>query len=75
MKAEGIRFVPARALARSGVETAVALARKRLAGLSRVYLTVDIDVADLRAKAVTHRERLAALMVTYPSTHGVFEET
>jgi glycine dehydrogenase len=35
----------------------------------------DIDVADLRAKAVKHQERLAALMVTYPSTHGVFEET
>jgi glycine dehydrogenase len=35
----------------------------------------DIDVADLRAQAVKHRERLAALMVTYPSTHGVFEET
>jgi glycine dehydrogenase len=35
----------------------------------------DIDVADLRAKAVKHRERLAALMVTYPSTHGVFEDT
>jgi glycine cleavage system P protein (glycine dehydrogenase) len=34
----------------------------------------DIDVADLAAKAEQHRERLAALMVTYPSTHGVFEE-
>lgn len=46
MHAKGIRFVPARALARSGVDAAVALARERLAGLSRVYLTVDIDVAD-----------------------------
>jgi glycine dehydrogenase len=35
----------------------------------------NIDVADLRAKAAEHRERLAALMVTYPSTHGVFEES
>jgi glycine dehydrogenase len=35
----------------------------------------DIDVADLRASASKYRERLAALMVTYPSTHGVFEET
>ena len=35
----------------------------------------DIDLADLRAKAEQHREQLAALMVTYPSTHGVFEET
>jgi glycine dehydrogenase len=34
----------------------------------------NIDVADLRAKADEHREQLAALMVTYPSTHGVFEE-
>ena len=34
----------------------------------------NIDVADLTAKAVEHRHRLAALMVTYPSTHGVFEE-
>ena len=34
----------------------------------------NIDVADLTAKAEEHRNRLAALMVTYPSTHGVFEE-
>ncbi|MCB0616411.1 MAG: aminomethyl-transferring glycine dehydrogenase, partial [Phaeodactylibacter sp.] len=33
----------------------------------------DIDVDDLRAKAETHTGKLAALMVTYPSTHGVFE--
>jgi glycine dehydrogenase len=35
----------------------------------------SIDVTDLEAKAAEHRQRLAALMVTYPSTHGVFEET
>ena len=35
----------------------------------------DIDLADLRAKAEAHRNELAALMVTYPSTHGVFETT
>lgn len=34
----------------------------------------DIDFADLQAKAEKHSEQLAALMVTYPSTHGVFEE-
>ena len=34
----------------------------------------NIDVADLRAKAEQHSGELAALMVTYPSTHGVFEE-
>ena len=34
----------------------------------------DIDIADLRARAEEHSANLAALMVTYPSTHGVFEE-
>ncbi|TAE86378.1 MAG: glycine dehydrogenase (aminomethyl-transferring) [Verrucomicrobia bacterium] len=35
----------------------------------------NIDVADLEARIAEHRENLAALMVTYPSTHGVFEES
>lgn len=35
----------------------------------------NIDVGDLRANAAKHRENLAGLMVTYPSTHGVFEES
>ena len=35
----------------------------------------NIDIADLKAKAEQHRDALAALMVTYPSTHGVFEES
>jgi glycine dehydrogenase len=34
----------------------------------------DVDVADLRAKAAQHANNLAAIMITYPSTHGVFEE-
>ena len=34
----------------------------------------NVDVEDLRAKAVAHADRLAAIMLTYPSTHGVFEE-
>ena len=34
----------------------------------------NIDLVDLRAKADLHRDNLAAVMVTYPSTHGVFEE-
>jgi glycine dehydrogenase len=34
----------------------------------------DVDVADLRAKAEKHSNNLAAIMITYPSTHGVFEE-
>jgi glycine dehydrogenase len=35
----------------------------------------NIDVADLKKKAEENKDKLAALMVTYPSTHGVFEET
>jgi glycine dehydrogenase len=50
-----------------------------MAGMRVVVVKTDdrgnIDVADLRAKAEQHRDRLAALMVTYPSTHGVFEAT
>ena len=34
----------------------------------------DVDVDDLRAKAAQHAKDLAAVMITYPSTHGVFEE-
>ncbi|NNM34119.1 MAG: aminomethyl-transferring glycine dehydrogenase, partial [Gemmatimonadetes bacterium] len=49
-----------------------------LAGMEVVVVRCDdsgnIDVDDLRAKADQHRESLAAIMVTYPSTHGVFEE-
>ena len=50
-----------------------------MAGMTVVVVKTDpsgnIDVADLRAKAEQHSGDLAALMVTYPSTHGVFEET
>ena len=50
-----------------------------MAGLKVVAVACDpegnIDMPDLRAKAEAHRQRLACLMVTYPSTHGVFEET
>lgn len=49
-----------------------------MAGMKVVAIACDhegnIDIADLKAKAEQHRENLAALMVTYPSTHGVFEE-
>ena len=34
----------------------------------------NVDVADLRKKAAEHRDRLSCLMITYPSTHGVFED-
>jgi glycine dehydrogenase len=50
-----------------------------MAGMKVVVVGCDdsgnVDVADLRAKAAAHAKDLAALMVTYPSTHGVFEES
>jgi len=50
-----------------------------MAGLRVVAVACDkegnIDLADLRAKAAAHHADLACLMVTYPSTHGVFEES
>ena len=49
-----------------------------MAGMKVVVVACDtdgnIDLEDLRLKADTHRENLAAAMITYPSTHGVFEE-
>lgn len=49
-----------------------------MAGLKVVVVKCDengnIDVADLRAKAEQYKENLSCLMVTYPSTHGVYEE-
>jgi glycine dehydrogenase len=49
-----------------------------MAGFTVVAVACDaqgnIDVDDLETKAEAHKERLGALMVTYPSTHGVFEE-
>ncbi|MDH4548445.1 aminomethyl-transferring glycine dehydrogenase [Pseudomonas sp. BN607] len=53
-------------------------ATAHMAGMRVVVTACDargnVDVEDLRAKAIEHRERLAAIMITYPSTHGVFEE-
>jgi glycine dehydrogenase len=53
-------------------------ASAHMCGMQVVVVKCDergnVDVADLRAKAGQHSARLAALMVTYPSTHGVFEE-
>ena len=50
-----------------------------MAGMRVVVTKCDeagnIDVADLKEKAAEHKNDLAALMVTYPSTHGVFEES
>ena len=48
-----------------------------LAGMRVMLVACDdrgnIDLNDLAGKAASHRDRLAALMITYPSTHGVFE--
>ena len=50
-----------------------------IAGMKVVPVSCDqqgnIDVNDLKSKAEKHQEHLAALMITYPSTHGVFEES
>ena len=50
-----------------------------MAGMKVVAVACDtngnIDVADLRSKAEAHKADLSCLMITYPSTHGVFEET
>ncbi|HET8656705.1 MAG TPA: aminomethyl-transferring glycine dehydrogenase [Longimicrobiaceae bacterium] len=50
-----------------------------MAGMRVVVVKTDengnVDLADLRARASRDRDRLAALMITYPSTHGVFEES
>jgi glycine dehydrogenase len=52
-------------------------ASAHMAGMEVVVVNCDaggnVDLADLRAKAEMHAERLAVLMITYPSTHGVFE--
>jgi glycine dehydrogenase len=49
-----------------------------MAGMRVVVVATDasgnVDLADLEAKAEEHADRLAAAMITYPSTHGVFEE-
>jgi len=54
-------------------------ASAQMAGMEVVVVKVaangDIDLADFRARAEAAGDRLAACMITYPSTHGVFEET
>src|SRR5699024_329934 len=54
-------------------------ASAQMTGMEIVVVKCDrqgnIDLDDLGAKIDEHRERLAALMITYPSTHGVFEES
>ena len=54
-------------------------ASAQLCGMRVVVVACDkngnVDVADLRTKAEKHKDDLAAIMITYPSTHGVFEES
>jgi glycine dehydrogenase len=49
-----------------------------MSGMTVVAVACDangnVDIGDLENKAAQHRDRLAAMMITYPSTHGVFEE-
>ena len=49
-----------------------------MAGMQVVVVNCDdlgnIDILDLKAKAERYKNELAAIMITYPSTHGVFEE-
>lgn len=53
-------------------------ASAQMAGMQVVVVNCDangnVDLADLKAKAEEHSNNLAAIMITYPSTHGVFEE-
>ena len=53
-------------------------ASAQMAGMQVVVVACDaqgnIDIADLKAKAAQHADKLAAIMITYPSTHGVFEQ-
>ncbi len=54
-------------------------ASAHMAGMDVVVVAGDengnVDIDDLKAKAEKHKDELAALMITYPSTHGVFEES
>ncbi|MBX3350520.1 MAG: aminomethyl-transferring glycine dehydrogenase [Nitrospira sp.] len=72
-KGEGHRDVCLIPVSAHGTNPATAA----MVGMTVVVVACDrngnVDVADLETKAAQHRDRLAALMLTYPSTHGVFE--
>lgn len=74
-KGEGHRNVALIPASAHGTNPASAV----MAGMKVIVTKTDengnIDVEDLRAKAEANKDNLACLMVTYPSTHGVFEET
>jgi glycine dehydrogenase len=66
-----ICLIPASAHGTNPASAAMAGYRVVVVGCDRLG---NVDVADLAGKIAQHRDRIAALMVTYPSTHGVFEE-
>merc|ERR1719478_97676 len=74
-KGEGARDVCLIPVSAHGTNPASAA----MAGMRIVAIGCDdegnVDMADLKAKAAKHADKLSALMITYPSTHGVFEET
>lgn len=74
-KGEGHRDVCLIPRSAHGTNPATAI----MAGLKIVIVDTDehgnVDVADLKAKAEANKDNLCAIMITYPSTHGVFEES
>ena len=65
-------------MSNSGISTRTNPATAVMAGMKVVGISCDdsgnIDLEDLKVKAASHSSQLAAIMITYPSTHGVFEE-
>ncbi|WP_395726535.1 aminomethyl-transferring glycine dehydrogenase [Nakamurella sp.] len=70
--ARTVCLIPASAHGTNAASAVMAGMRVVVVGTST---TGDIDMADLRAKIDKHAAELAAIMVTYPSTHGVYEDT
>jgi glycine dehydrogenase len=68
--ARDVCLIPASAHGTNAASAAMAGMRVVVVGTTP---SGDVDVDDLRAKIAEHRDDLAALMITYPSTHGVFE--
>ena len=70
-KARDVCLIPASAHGTNAASAA-------MAGMRVIVVACDdrgnVDIDDLKAKAVAHADELGALMVTYPSTHGVYEE-
>jgi glycine dehydrogenase len=64
-------LIPASAHGTNPASAAMAGMRVVVVGTSP---TGDVDIDDLKRKASEHRDRLSCLMITYPSTHGVFED-